>query len=347
VGALALVVASLAGASGSDLTSRIALERSSASDASRIRPLRLPLPVDDPGGRGGASESGDQVIAPPPDVFDGPALPPAPPPALLSAPPSVGGAVYAAMIGINDYPGTNADLSSAVSDAEEMNLALHNFGAPVTNRLVVRDTEANVSTIKRAIQWLVDRAGPDSTAVFFFAGHVRKIDSDTEAIVGADGRLFTDSELAAALAPLRARRVWVVMASCFAGGFTEVLGPGRILTAASDANSLAYENVRFHRSYLVQYLVHQAWVERRSGPSVQEAFTYAQEALRQEYPDRVPLQFDDYGAPMRLDDGTYQSAPPTTTPPPPRPPPSSGGGGKPPSPPPTSCEPTLIILCKS
>jgi len=56
------------------------------------------------------------------------------------------------------------------------------------------------------------------------------------------------------------------MAACYGGGFTELMAPGRILTAAADANSLAYENESFGRSYLDEYLIHQALLESRKDP---------------------------------------------------------------------------------
>jgi hypothetical protein len=284
---------------------------------------------------------GDQVIAPPPEFFDAAPAPTAAPPALLqSTAPTAAAGVIAAMVGINDYPGANADLNSAVADAEDLNVALHSFGVPVERRLMVRDTEASAATIERAVEWLVERSTPESTVVFFFAGHVRKLDSDTEAMIGADGRLVTDRELTEALAPLQARHVWVVIAGCYGGGFTELLQPGRILTAAADANSLAYENSSFGRSYLVEYLVRRAWIKRYAGASVQEAYAYADAALRRDYPDRLPVQFDQSGDLVTLTGAPYE---PVAEPPPPPPEGDPGGTGPPPEEP---CQRTLIVLCK-
>jgi hypothetical protein len=290
--------------------------------------------------------AGDVAIAPPPLEFDAAPAPSAPAPAQLELPAlrsTSPGEAFAAMIGIDDYPGHSSDLTSSVNDAEDVNLALHGFGVPAANRVVVRNTEASARTIRRAVQWLVDRSTPDSTVVLFYAGHVRKLDSDTEAIVGADGRLVTDRELADLLAPLQARRVWIVMASCFSGGFTEVLAPGRILTAASGPDSLAYENTSFNRSYLVEYLVRKGWIERHAGSSVQAAFGYAEASLRRDYPNRVPMQFDEVGEPLTFTSAPYQQVPdtpptPTTTPP--------SGGGPPSGSPPKDCERSLVIFCR-
>src|SRR3546814_8587656 len=84
--------------------------------------------------------------------------------------------------------------------------------------------------------------------------------------------------------------MWVLLATCFSGGFTEVLAPGRILTGATDASSLAYESPRLNASFLVNHLVREAWLEGKAGPSVQEAFTYADARLGAEDPRRRPEQ---------------------------------------------------------
>jgi hypothetical protein len=247
------------------------------------------------------------------------------------------------MIGIDDYPGSGADLRSAVADAETMNTALADLGVPVDHRLVVRDTQATADTIRRAASWLADRAGPDSTAVFFYAGHVRKLSPDREAVVAADGGLITDEQLASWLDGVRAAHLWAVMASCYGGGFTELLRPGRVLTGAADANHLAYENTRLGHSYLVEYLVHQGLIEGRALPTVQDAFAYAYRSLARDYPDRVPVEIDQAGAVVSLGEPGATPAPPpsppsTTAPPPPT-------TAPPEQPPPKKCGNVLGIFC--
>lgn len=271
----------------------------------------------------------EQVIAPPPDRFDGPPAPKAPPPARLFAPPSGTGAggTWAVMIGINDYPGTKSDLRAAVNDATDVNEALARLGVPGENRLLIRDGQATAEVIRAAVNWLNERAGPDSTAVFFYAGHVRKVSEGREAMVGSDGQTVTDADLAARLRNLRAGRAWIGIAACYGGGFDEVLQPGRILTGASGANSLAYENGGFQRSYMVQYMIREALIEGRAGSTtIEGAFAYAQAALARDYPNRQPVQFDHAPGELELRQPGAQ-APPPPPPPPSQPPPSDGGSG--------------------
>lgn len=270
----------------------------------------------------------ERVIAPPPEHFDGPAAPKAAPPARLFAPPANPGAggTWAVMIGINNYPGTKSDLSAAVNDATDVNEALARLGVPGGNRLLIRDAQASAEVIRAAVNWLNERAGPDATAIFFFAGHVRKVGDGRESLVAADGGTVSDSDLAARLRGLRAGRAWIGIAACYGGGFNEVLQPGRILTGAAPANSLAYENGGFQRSYMVQYMIREALIEGRAGTTtIEGAFAYAQAALARDYPNRQPVQFDHAAGELDLRQPGAQSAPPP--PPPSQPPPSDGGSG--------------------
>jgi hypothetical protein len=260
--------------------------------------------------------------------------------------------VFGLIIGINDYPGDASDLRGAVPDAEDMSDVLAMNGVPAGNVRTLLDANASTPNINDALQWLVTATRPDSTVVLFYAGHVRKISDQTEAVIAADGGVLPDWYLAKQTEGLLAHDVWIVMAACYGGGFTELLAPGRILTAAADANSLAYENESFGRSYLDEYLIHQALLETRSdGPTAQQAFAYAQAGLQRDYPDRSLTQFDQSTEAISLD-GVHRDTPPGSsggssgppsgpvppTVPPPTAPPS------PPSPPPP-CQNILGLLC--
>lgn len=247
---------------------------------------------------------GDQVMAPPPADFGAPAPEPLPPPAELRSSGFPGvvpqGGTWAVIVGINDYPGGRHDLRSAVNDAHDVDVALAGYGVPRSRRVLLTDRQASASTILRAADWLVANSGPDATAVFFFAGHVRKLGSDREALVASDGRLVADTALAAALSPLQARQTWVAVAGCYGGGFTEVLGPGRILTGAAPAHRLAYENTAFGRSYMVEYMVRRGMIEGHASESVERAFSWAAAELRRDSPNRMPVQYDHLGGEMQL-----------------------------------------------
>ena len=277
------------------------------------------------------SASVEMAVAPVPEVeampvapegFDGPPAPAVPP--ALPAGPAEGG-TWAVVVGIDDYPGGGHDLRSAGNDADDMDALLARAGVAPERRLRLRDGQATADVLRRSLDWLVARAGPGSTAVFFFAGHVRRVGGTTEAMVGADGRLVADREVARRLAGLRAARTWLVVAACYGGGFVEALGPGRILTAAAPADRLAYENLALRRSYLVEYVIRRALLEGRAPASVESAFAWAEAEVRREHPGRVPVQFDRLDGDFDLSLAAplaARAASPRPAPPPARPQPS-------------------------
>jgi hypothetical protein len=241
------------------------------------------------------------------------------------------------VIGINTYPGGGAyNLESAVNDANDMVTALQGMGVPGDHVLLVRDGQATASGIRASADWLVAHASSDSKAVFFYAGHTEKLSPSTEALIGSDGGEVTNAELANHFSHLEASKAWFVIAACFGGGFDNLLGPGRIVTAAADANHLAYENETFHRSYLVEYMIRQAMIEGRAPGSVQNAFDYAVSAIHHDYPGREPVEADDLGAPLDMRSAGAVQSPPA---PPPGPPPTAPPESPSPPSPPTSAPP--------
>lgn len=271
-----------------------------------------------------------QIVAPPVATRRPARQAPTPPPAMLRTDPNAGvtpaGGTWAVLIGINDYPGDGYDLHSAVNDVNDMNDALAKMGVPADRRLVLRDGQASAGTIRASIDWLNAHAASDATAVFFFAGHVRKVSSTTEALLGSDGEMIEDRALASQLEGLQAGRSWIAIAGCYGGGFNEVVKPGRILTAAASADNLAYENDRFGRSYLVEYMIRRGMIGKGL-TTVESAFAYAVAELKRDFPNRLPVQQDQSNGDLDLRPSganrptttTPGGSPPTTptTPPPP------------------------------
>lgn len=325
---------------------RPAARNGQASPAAAATPAPAPLPAPAPPATRppatlpASSPAGEVVIVPPPEQFDGPParLPPSPAALdralqLSAAPAGTGTGTWALVIGINDYPGSGSDLRSAVNDANDMDAALAGMGVPAGQRLVLRDGQATAAAIREAVGWLVASAGPDATAVVFYAGHVRKVGVTSESLIAADGGLVADRELGERLSHLLARRAWIAIAACYGGGFTELLAPGRVLTGAAPADGLAYESSEFGRSFLVQYMVREAMIEGRAASSVQAAFSYAAAELLREHPGRVPVQIDLAMAPLDL------------RPPPPPPPPTPTIPAVPPTTAP--CRQLLFLACRT
>jgi hypothetical protein len=245
-----------------------------------------------------------EVAITPPDVLVGePATPAAPSPTFRPSRVPADGEVFALLIGIDDYPGSAYDLRSAVADVDTIDAALAGFDVPAGNRVVLRDGQATRPAVVAAVRSLVRQGGPGATYVLAYAGHALHLDADTQAMLLADGEQLTDRALAELLAPATTQRMWLVFATCFAGGFTELVGPGRVLTGAAPADEQAWEDPALNASYLVHYLVREGWLLGKAGDSVQEAFTYADAALDRDHPDRRPVQLDEVGGRLLLGPG--------------------------------------------
>ena len=301
------------------------------------RPLSIEGTADAPPPAASAS---DVPIAPPPEQFSGPAPARVAPPAALKAAvaPARGlqSGTWAVVVGINDYPGAGADLNYAVNDATDAVDALTRQGAG-DHIMFLRDGQVTVDVLRSAVSWLTNNAGPDAVAVFYYAGHVKKV-GGSEAIVTADGGTVTDNDLASWLRPLAAHQAWITIAACYGGGFTEVLAPGRVLTAAAGADNIAYESSAFGRSYLGEYMVRRAMVQGAASDTVQSAFSWAHATISQEYPGREPVQYDNGDGALTLRPHRTSSqydAPPGDA----ASPPSDGSYAPPPEQPPAPSEP--------
>lgn len=71
-------------------------------------------------------------------------------------------------IGINDYPGTDSDLSGCINDAEDWAAELADRGFSVETLL---DAEAGHAAMHGAIAGLVEQARPGDTLVITYSGH--------------------------------------------------------------------------------------------------------------------------------------------------------------------------------
>ena len=233
-------------------------------------PVEVPAP---------APQAADKPIVAPTSFNARPARPARAPRALTSASgaaPKEGG-VWAVVVGIDDYPGSDADLKAAKADARDVDDALAGYGVPPHRRIVLLDQDATADNIKGSLGWLASRASADSTAVFFYSGHVRQITGDPdgdgeavdEAIVAADGNHVIDGEVAEILSGLEARSTWLGIAACYGSGFDDALASGRVVTAAAAEADLAYENSALGHSYLVEYMVRRAMLQAKAPGSVQ------------------------------------------------------------------------------
>lgn len=206
--------------------------------------------------------------------------------------PSAAAETWAVVVGADRYHGHEVDLGAGIADAEATVTALERaFAVDRGHRRVLLGDAATTSALSAALAWLVEVAGPEDQAVVFYAGHVRHLGGTTQALLLPDGTLVHDTELALALAPLRAGATWLPIAGCYAAGFDELLAPGRVLTAAAGADSLSYENRDLGNSYLVEYVMERQ-LATGDATTVDGAVAAATLALARDYPDRLPVQLD-------------------------------------------------------
>jgi hypothetical protein len=306
--------------------------------------------------QGGEAVVGDVAITAPAEFVGAVPKPPkaTPPPSLGAAVQDRKGGTYAVVVGVNVYPGRRYDLEAAAPDSLLLDQALDGFGVPAANRVLLRDGQATAAAARAALRQLAASGDEESTLVFSFAGHARKLDHDTEELVFTDGETITDAELGDLLRPAVAKHVWLLLDSCYSGGFTEALAPGRVLTGSAAAGRISYENRRLKASYLSHFLVRQGWLEgKATGRSVQAAFDYADAAIAREYPNRRPVEIDMAGEPLVLGPGSPKTSAPVVPAPPPKhrrssPPPSTTTTTEPPpeADPPTEirdCD--LVVFC--
>lgn len=151
---------------------------------------------------------------------------------------------YALLVGIGDYPGTDADLGNApVEDANIIQRALvERFGFSADNIVTLNDAAATRENIAQGIVQHLGQAGPNGVAVFFYSGHGTQIgenigvtgslDPENENgdqaiyVYGAGGpsSVVLDEELGYLIETIDAGRALVMVDACYSGSVTRASG---------------------------------------------------------------------------------------------------------------------------
>lgn len=219
---------------------------------------------------------------------------------------------YAVVIGIV-YD--NSDLG-VVNYADQDALSVYNLltgkmGFPRNQVMMLRNGEANIQGMNKALLWLTTRPGiDDADVVFYYSGH--GVRSAAAAAPDYDGKapgyalvpydfagydyahgqgLVWDDYLASMLGKISPKRMWIAIDACVAGGFTRpgITGQNRVLTLSSQSDQLSGEVSETGRGVLTQYMIEDG-VAR--GVPVEKAFAAS-----------VSRAFDGYGqAPLIVDD---------------------------------------------
>lgn len=142
-------------------------------------------------------------------------------------------AKHALTIGINDYPGSGADLAGCVNDARDWAQALGERGFET---LTLLDSMATGQAIRQAIRVTLERARPGDLVVVTYSGHGTWVpdtngdepDRRDEALCPWDYQqdLITDDELFAVFTSARRTvRCVFISDSCHSGTVTRLAAP--------------------------------------------------------------------------------------------------------------------------
>lgn len=135
--------------------------------------------------------------------------------------------IFAVMVGISDYPGTENDLPFTAEDARKLRETLAREGVLANDSVTLIDAQATRAAVRQAFQRVAAQAGPDDLFLFFYSGHggqertqvsATEPDGKNETLELYDGAMI-DDELAQLFEQVRARTALLVLDSCFSGGF--------------------------------------------------------------------------------------------------------------------------------
>jgi helicase len=185
-------------------------------------------------------------------------------------------ALLATFIGIDKHADPRVrDLTGARRDATALWCLFTDSLTDVRSSLL-RDEEATVAAIRKAMADTLTSAGPDDTVVFSFAGHGTR----DHRLVAHDTRrdALTDTtipmyELASAFKASKARAILCILDCCFSGGaparvlddspvtrdpgnpLEELVGTGRVLLSAAHLDEVAYEHPTARHGLLTKAII--------------------------------------------------------------------------------------------
>lgn len=187
------------------------------------------------------------------------------------------------------------------------------LGYPEENIVLLQNREATRANIIAALEGLADNPAidGDSEVTVFYSGHglrnAPNVGLDIAsmepgyAIVPFDflnfdyrngAGLIWDRELADILGRLSPGKMWVMIDSCNAGGFTRpgITGPNRIVTMSSRADEMSSENPDAGQGVFTYLLVNQGLAR---GLSIEQAFNNAVAPATSGY-GQTPQVIDEY-----------------------------------------------------
>lgn len=245
---------------------------------------------------------------------------------------SISGDSYAIVIGIADYPGTDLDLKYTDDDANQVATTLINeyeFDDENITTLIdgsstsgdVENGTATFSNIKRAVGNLSDDVHSEDEVVFFFSGHGGSSDEDPdedgeitdESIIvhtGTTTKHIWDGQLEEWFSGMDVARITFGFDSCLAGGMDDVASSSRIVVAASNETSSAYEIEDLKNGQFTYYFFEEGMedgnadsydhIDGEKDVTVEEAYEYTDENYHPRYKKDGPAIDDQFDGDLLL-----------------------------------------------
>lgn len=185
------------------------------------------------------------------------------------AAPTTAGRVYGVFVGISNYGGRANNLMFTAEDARRAYQAMVRGAAMrESDGIILTDQQATLANVRRAVQDVGSRAGPNDMFVFFYSGHGGRVprsgpfqasdpDNQDETVVFYDADL-RDDDMNGWLAPIRARASLLILDACFSGGFSKdvISAPGRMGLFSSEEDVTSGVAVKFRAGgYLAQFIL--------------------------------------------------------------------------------------------
>ncbi len=154
--------------------------------------------------------------------------------------------VIALLVGVSDYGGRTSNLPNTDDDATVLYESLREAGLLHPASVALTNAQATRKGVSDAFRRIAATAGPQDLFLFLFSGHGDQIDVPVSA-AELDGRAETielfdaamrDSELAPLFASVQARMSLLVIDSCYAGGFRNLVDRPNVVGMFSSEEDL-------------------------------------------------------------------------------------------------------------
>ena len=219
--------------------------------------------------------------------------------------------VIALLVGVSDYERTS-DLPNTDDDATELYATLQRGGLLHPASVVLTNREATTAAVTAAFRRIAAAAGPNDLFVFMFSGHgnqlnvppsAGELDGRAETIELFDAPM-TDAQFAPLFRSVRARMSLLVLDSCYAGGFRNLVDrPNVVGMFSSEEDLTSLVASRYRAGGFLSYFLRQGFAGEADDDgdrvlTAGEMATYIRRRFRRE---------GDVPATTREDERNYQN----------------------------------------